>query len=101
MSIIETIDNSLFRSRFEDYKRVGDGNNFSYAGLDALFEYLDDLSYDGVTTIELDVIGLCCEFSEASIEDALKETGCDDIGELRDNTTVIEVDCDTIIYAAY
>jgi hypothetical protein len=68
MAIIEEYDESLFISRFEDYKRVETeenlNGNFSYKGLRHLFNYLDDLSEDTGEDIKLDVIGLCCEYSE-------------------------------------
>ena len=67
MVIIEEYDESLFISRFEDYKRVERGENangnFSYKGLRHLFEYIDEL-YDEENPFKLDVISLCCEFSE-------------------------------------
>jgi len=66
--IIEEYDESLFISRFEDYKRVETdetpNGNFSYKGLRYLFEYLDEMSNDTDTPLKLDVIALCCEFSE-------------------------------------
>lgn len=65
MAIIEEIDESLFISRFEDYNRVTRGDtvgNFTYKGLRHLFQYLDELSAE--TPITLDVIGLCCDYSE-------------------------------------
>lgn len=66
--IFEEYDESLFISRFEDYKRInkedGKGGNFTYKGLRALFEYLENLSEDIGENIKLDVITLCCEYSE-------------------------------------
>ena len=66
--IIEEYDESMFMSRFEDYKRVNTlenpNGNFSYKGLRHLFNYLDDLSEDTGENIKLDVIALCCEFNE-------------------------------------
>ena len=75
--IIEEYDESLFISRFEDYKRVETAEtpngNFSYSGLRALFGYLDDSS-DEENPFKLDVIGLCCEFSEyKNIKEYLKD----------------------------
>ena len=74
--IIEEIDESLFISRFEDYKRVTtpeNVGNFSYKGLRNLFEYLDESS-DEENPIKLDVIALCCEFSEyKDLEEYLKD----------------------------
>ena len=65
--IIEEYDERLFISRFEDYKRVvtdeNKNGNFSYKGLRFLFEYLDE-TYDEENPLKLDVISLCCDFSE-------------------------------------
>jgi hypothetical protein len=40
------------------FHNKGRGDQFTYEALCALFEYLDD------SDTELDVIGLCCDFSE-------------------------------------
>ncbi len=65
--IIEEYDESLFISRFEDYKRVetpeNKNGNFSYKGLRNLFVYLDE-AHDEENPLKLDVISLCCDFSE-------------------------------------
>ena len=61
--IIEEYDESLFIQRFENYKRVGENENFTYKGLRFLFEYLEELS-DEENPIKLDVISLCCDFAE-------------------------------------
>ena len=39
-------------------------DQFSYDGLKALFEYLEDFEDDTGEEIELDVIALCCDYSE-------------------------------------
>ena len=39
-------------------------DQFSYDGLKALFEYLEDFEDDMGEEIELDVIALCCDYSE-------------------------------------
>lgn len=74
--IIEEYDESLFISRFEDYKRVvtaeNPNANFSYRGLRALFEYLDE-SYEEENPYVLDVIALCCEYSEYSCLEEYKK----------------------------
>ena len=51
--------------------------------------------------IELDVTALCCDFSEIAIKDIEQETGCADLDELRDNTIVIDVDDETVIYGSF
>lgn len=65
MAIIEELNDELFIRRFEDYKRVATlenpNGNFTRKGLRALFGYLNDLSEED---IKLDVIALCCDFSE-------------------------------------
>ena len=62
-----TINEYQFEQAFRD---AGRGDNFSYAGLQALFEYLQSYEDDGGEEIELDVIALCCEFTEyEDIED--------------------------------
>lgn len=38
--------------------------NFSYAGLNALFDYLAEYEEDTGEELELDVIALCCDFTE-------------------------------------
>ena len=65
--IIEEYDESLFIGRFEDYKRVATlenpEGNFTYRGLRALFNYLDD-AFEDEHPLKLDVISLCCDYSE-------------------------------------
>ena len=43
-------------------------DNFSYSGLKALYAFLEDVSEDsrnlGYEEMQLDVIGICCEFEE-------------------------------------
>ena len=96
--IIKTIDLYDFRRAFADYDRT---NNFSYEGLGALFEWLDELSADTDTSYELDVIGLCCEFTEYSdlseIQANYSSTEIESIDDLRDHTSVIEFDGGLII----
>ena len=92
MYIYEKYDYSLFESRFRDYNRL---SNFP-KGLRDLYDYLNELAEDTKTPFELDVIALCCEFTEDSIENVLKENDIEDIEDL--DTTVIHVDDETVIY---
>jgi hypothetical protein len=48
---------------FEAFKNYGREDNFSRDGLSALFDYLELLEED-TGDIELDVIALCCDFTE-------------------------------------
>jgi hypothetical protein len=54
------------------FTRMGRGGNFSYEGLVALFNYFEELEYDGVG-IELDVIAICCDYSELSYKEAFAD----------------------------
>ena len=56
-----TVDFSMFADAF---RRMGRENQFSREALEALFEYLENYEEDTGIRVELDVIGLCCEFTE-------------------------------------
>ena len=69
---------------FDDFNRAFQDcrpNNFSYEGLEVLFNYLTELENDTGEDMELDVIALCCDFSEDSVEDIIRNYSidCDDI----------------------
>jgi len=97
----------------ESFKNAGRGEQFSYEGLKALFEYLEELEESCGEEIELDVISLCCDYCEhKSAVDCIKdhgygfefEEGQDDeekeeaaLEWLKDNTQVIEFDGGVII----
>ena len=51
----------MFCDRFKDMDR---DDNFSYDGKKALFDYLEELEEDTAQEMELDVIALCCEYTE-------------------------------------
>lgn len=56
---------TITRSDFIDaFRNAGREDNFSYAGLCALYDWLEDLGEETGQECELDVIALCCEFSE-------------------------------------
>ena len=48
-------------------------DNFSYAGLKALFEHLESYEDDTGEEIELDVIALCCDYSEMTLEEIIND----------------------------
>jgi hypothetical protein len=94
----QTVTNRDFHDAFKNYNRE---SNFSRDGLDALFEYFESLEQGTGVEMELDVIAFCCDYCEYTIEEALKEYGMDSIEELRDNTTVIDVNDETIIVQSF
>ena len=56
------------------FERKGRGDQFSRAGLRALFDYLEQSEEDLDMPLELDVIALCCEYAEVEA-DELDEAG--------------------------
>ena len=96
--IIKPVDIYEFRRAFAVYNRA---DQFSYEGLGALFDWLDELAEDTGTPYELDVISLCCEFTEyknfEEIYDNYSNTEIENIEDLRDHTSVIEFNGGIII----
>ena len=78
--------------------------NFSYDGLKALFEYLEEFEDGTGEEVELYVIALCCEYAEY---DSLNEynddygTEYDEIDLIQDDTTLIKIDDERFIIQQY
>lgn len=86
-----------FRQAFKD---MGRNDSFTYEGLGALFEYFEELEEDTGEEMELDVIGICCDFSEYENIKEFQENYGDEyqtIEDIEDQTTVIPVDGDRFI----
>ena len=113
MAIVQSI-NSVYQFQ-EAFGRAGRMDQFSYEGLEVLFDYLDNLSEDTGEPIELDVIALCCEYYEASIEELIEQYNID-VSEadgdeeeikaiveeyLQDNTSICGEVSDGFVYAAF
>jgi hypothetical protein len=65
---------------FYDFKRAFEQcrpNNFSNQGLSALWDYLEQYEADTGEELELDVIAICCDFSEDSTENIALSYGID------------------------
>ena len=77
--MIQTVNSFQFRDAFRVMGRI---NQFSYEGLTALFDYLEEMDPDS----ELDVIALCCDYSEDSVKQIAEQYGIevDSIDELED-----------------
>lgn len=78
-----TIDLYDFRDAFH---RMGRADQFSYEGLRILFDYLEEMERDIGEELELDVIALCCDYSEDTIESIAENyrldlSECGDDGE--------------------
>jgi len=90
--MIQTITKSDFTSAFH---RMGRGDNFTYEGLIALYDYLEDYEDSTGEQIELDVIAFCCEYSEyESLAEFQEDYGEDyqSIEDIENQTTLIALD---------
>ena len=87
----QIISESDFRDAFE---RMGRHNNFSYAGLGALFDYLEEYEEETGEQIEFDPIALCCEYTEyENIEELKKDyDNIEDMDDLENSTEVIHIE---------
>jgi hypothetical protein len=89
--MITTVNLYDFREAF----RTTRPENFSYDGLAALFDYLEQLEEDLGEPMELDVTALCCDYTEyESIAEYQENYGADYVGvaDIEYVTTVIYVD---------
>ena len=59
----QTINLTDFTQAFED---MGRGDQFSYDALQEIFDYFEELESDLGEEMELDVIAICCDFTEDS-----------------------------------
>ena len=106
MAIMNKITNGHeFVAEFAQWSERKD--QFSRAALCALYGYLDELSDDIGEDIELDVVGLCCEWAEYKDMEAVKEDyeSCNiipnlikNLSDLQDQTTVIEFDGGLLVH---
>ena len=106
----KTINEIEFINEFEKMNR---GNNFSMEGKKALFEYIEQYEEETGEEIELDIIALCCEYTEyktaiecaknynefALSDNELSEEKAEEeaIDFLRDRTAVIEFEGGVIV----
>jgi len=92
-----TVTLNDFRDAFANHNR----DNFSYEGLEAIYNWIEDIDKDSGTETELDVIGLCCEFTEyenlAEFQQDYNKEDYETIDDIRDSTTVIMIDDERFI----
>ena len=80
-----------FCDAFRDMLRE---NQFTYEGKKALFDYLEEYEESTGEEIELDIIAICCDYTEyESLDDFQKEyTDIESFEDLEYNTQVIYTD---------
>ena len=106
-----TVSKCEFRDAFRDYGR---DNQFSYEALNLLYDWFEEYEESCDTEVELDVIAICCEYSEDDWEDIADNydidlTDCEDDDEreqavedhLQYNTLYIGKTSGTMVYASF
>ena len=89
---------SVTRFDFVDWFRGSDSykNNFSYDGLNSLFDYFEELEEQMENEMDFDPIAICCAFSEYENFEEIKEnynsTDIQTMDDLKDHTSVIEIE---------
>ena len=59
-----------------DFRRAFDAlrpDNFSYEGLEVLFDSFEQLEDDTGQAMELDVIAICCDFQESTVDEVIQD----------------------------
>lgn len=67
----QSINVYQFREAFRSHER----ENFSYEALGYLFDWLEQCEADTGEEMEMDVIGLCCDFAEDNIDNIIDNYG--------------------------
>lgn len=68
---------TVYRSEFHDYFTKSDSykNQFSYQARDIIFDYLEEYEAGSGEEIEFDLISICCDFAESTIEEIIFDYG--------------------------
>ena len=103
----QTIGLSQFTDAFMSIRP----NNFTYEGLVLLFDWIEQQESETGEQQELDVIALCCDFTESTYDEVVKDYTLADgedlntedipqavIDYLNDETVVIGYTDETVIY---
>jgi len=103
----QTVNFYTFQTAFEQLRP----DNFSYEGLTWLFDWIEEQENNEGIEQELDVIALCCDFSESSYAEVIKDYDLADdefedpetmqqavIDYLNSETIIVGYDDDKIVY---
>jgi hypothetical protein len=63
-----------FRAAFN---RAGRGDQFSYDGLELIFDYITEYEDETNEQIELDVVAICCEWNESTPAEIIEQYDTD------------------------
>lgn len=113
MALVNTIDSAYeLQQLFVAFNRE---NNFTFEGMEILYEYLEEYSEAIGEDLKIDIIALCCEYYESSIEELIDNYNIDisdadgdeeeikEIveGYLQENTSVCGETLGGFVYAAF
>jgi hypothetical protein len=90
--MIDTITKYSFQDAFH---KMGRGEQFSYEGLLALFDWFEELEDQGNEQMELDVIAICCNFSEyENLKEFQNDYGdeYESLEDIENSTTLIKIE---------
>ena len=97
----ETVTLSRFRDSFRELGR----DNFTYDGLEALFNFIEEIDDDCGVESELDPIDLCCSFTEyqglAEFQDDYDADEYKTIEDIENHTSVIRISDEAFIIQAF
>lgn len=89
------------------FEKAGRGNNFTYEGLDVILHHID---YTTDEIIDLDIIAICCDYTECTLDNYLSDYGYnqDDFADeedimkvLRDETWGVYLGDGKVVYLNY
>jgi hypothetical protein len=102
---------TVYLNDFRDaFHEMGRANQFSYEALEWLFDHCEELERDLGEDYELDVIALCCDFTQSTYEDINKdyrlELNDDNLHQgvidyLGDNTLIVNYDDETVLFQQF
>jgi hypothetical protein len=102
----QTINRYEFHRAFEQMRP----DNFTYEALDALFDYFEQYEQDTGEEMGLDVIGICCDYTQSSFDEVMDDYKLDDDDDegseaiatryLEESTTVVAVLDDSIVFCS-
>ena len=81
--------------------------NFTYDGLQLLFNYFEAMEDSAGEKIEFDPIAICCEYTEQTLEEFNRENGTEfeTLDEIQDyvneNSIVVGLTDSSIVYLAF
>ena len=100
----QTVNFGDFCDAFRAFDRQ---DQFSYGGKRALFDYLEDLEAQTGERIELDVVALCCGYTESTFDDIRRDYSLGDMSDedvadwISDRTAYVGLVDDSLVFAQF